>query len=259
MGANIVVRECLPAIIGQSGGAPTLIGAKEMLEPPARGHRVQADTVTRQADTATRQVDLATRQAEAITRQLEPLRPADPSWRPTDIATLIILVVALYFAWRIAKGSNGGVPLYALAIGVPLCLFGVALAALVGNTPIVELLTVTAVAFSLALTVATPRFWEDELRADLEKTRVFQTLRAQDALSWTAWLKLVDRIGAARSALLFLLLEIVAMACAFPALLAVSAGIPVGFVLLTFAIPSLYAGLAAFWLYRAARRLVPGA
>jgi hypothetical protein len=179
--------------------------------------------------------------------------------RPMDLATLGILIVAVYFAWRVMKGSLGGVPLYVLVIAVPLCLFGVALAALVQNRSLVEVLTVAAVAFSLAVLPASPRLWEDELSADLQRTRVFQVIRAGDALSWRAWLKLVDRIGAGRAALVFLGLEVVAIACALPALLAISAEVPPGFALVTLLAPSLLAAFAAFWLYRAARRLVPGA
>jgi hypothetical protein len=181
------------------------------------------------------------------------------SIRLGDIVTLIILVVALYFSWRVSKGSSGGIPLYALVIAVPLCLFGVALATLLGSRPIVEVLMVAAVALSLALLPATPRLWEDELRADLKDTRVFQVIHAGDALSWRAWLKLVDRIGAGRAALAFLVLEIVAILCALPALLAMSAGIPLGFVLAALFFPGLYAMLSTLWFYRAARRVVPGA
>ncbi len=179
--------------------------------------------------------------------------------RPVDIATLAILFVAVYFAWRVMKGSLGGVPLYPLVIAVPLCLFGIALAALVPSRPLVEVLTVAAVALSLALLPASPRLWEDELNADLRRTRVFQVIHAGDALSWRAWLKLVDRIGAARAALLFFSLEVVAIGCALPALLAISAEVPPGFALVTLLAPSLFAVLGSWWLYRAARRLVPGA
>ncbi len=179
--------------------------------------------------------------------------------RPVDLATLAILIVSVYFSWRVIKGSLGGVPLYALVIAVPLCLFGVAIAALLEHRPLVELLTVAAVAFSLAVLPASPRLWEDELSADLKRTRVFQVLRAGDVLSWRAWLKLVDRIGAGRAALVFLGLEAVAIACALPALLTISAEVPPGFALVTLLAPALLAALAAFWLYRAARRLVPGA
>ena len=179
--------------------------------------------------------------------------------RPLDIATLAILMIAVYFAWRVMKGSLGGVPLYALVVAVPLCLLGVALAAFVGSKPLVELLTVAAVGLSLALLPAGPRLWEDELSADLKQTRVFQVIRAGDATSWSAWLKLVDRIGAGRAALVFLAVEAVAIACALPALLAISAEVPPGFALVTLLAPILLASFAAFWLYRAARHLVPGA
>jgi hypothetical protein len=179
--------------------------------------------------------------------------------RPVDVATLVILVVAVYFAWRIMKGSLGGVPLYGLVIAVPLCLLGVAFAALFENRPLVEVLTVAAVALSLAILPASPGLWEDELSADLRGTHVFQVIRAGDALSWRAWLKLVDRMGAGRAALVFLSVEAVAIGCALPALLTISAEVPPGFALVTLLAPSLLAALAAFWLYRAARRLVPGA
>lgn len=179
--------------------------------------------------------------------------------RAGDIVILIILVVALYFAWRVSRGSAGEVPLYALVITVPLCLFGVAIAALLGRTPIVEVLMLAAVAFSLAVLPATPRLWEEKLRADLADTRVYQVFRAGDALSWRAWLKLVDRIGALRAALAFLGFEVAAILSAFPALMAMSAGVPTGFILAALAFPSLYALLATLWLYRAARRIVPGA
>jgi hypothetical protein len=182
----------------------------------------------------------------------------DATMRPGDVATLIILVIALYFAWRVAKGSSGGVPLYALVISVPLCLFVVALGALLGRGPIVEVFMVAAVAFSLALLPAHPRLWEEELQADLKETRVFQVMHAGDALSWRGWLKLVDRIGAGRTALAFLALEVVAILCALPALLAMSGDIPIGFVLAALFFPGLYAALSSLWFYRAARRLVPG-
>ncbi len=179
--------------------------------------------------------------------------------RPVDIATLAILVVAVYLAWRVMKGSLGGIPLYPLVIAIPISLFGVAIAALLRNRPLVEVLTVAAVALSLALLPASPRLWEDELNSDLKRTRVFQVVRAGDALSWRAWLKLVDRIGAGRAALVFLAVDLVAIGCALPALLTLSAEVPPGFALVTLLTPSLFALLGSYWLYRAARRLVPGA
>jgi hypothetical protein len=178
--------------------------------------------------------------------------------RPAELITLVILVVATYFSWRVMRGSSGGVPLYALIAVVPLCLLGVALAGLVDQRRIVEVLTVAAVAFSLAILPATPRLYEEELRADLKDTHVFQVFQPNDALSWRAWLKLVDRIGAGRAALVFLAVLVLAMLCALPVLLAMSQDVPPGFVLVTLVAPALFAGFATLWLYRAARRLVPG-
>jgi hypothetical protein len=97
-----------------------------------------------------------------------------------------------------------------------------------------------------------------QLRDDWERARVYQSLRASDLVSWRAWLKLVDRLGARGAAVayfgVFCLgvgLELLALGITQPSTQL--------FLLLALSAPALFGALSAIWIYRGVRRVMPGA
>jgi hypothetical protein len=175
-----------------------------------------------------------------------------------QVFIVFILAGAIYLAWSYSRGVTSRVPIYALPVIVTLSLLAAAVAQLLGAAGVVEVLNVAAIAFSLAALATTPRLWRLQVQDDLQRTKVVEAFQPADLLSWRWWLKLVDRVGAGRAALCYLGVLAVAVVIALATLGGVASderGLA--------AIPALivlpFAGLSAFWLYRAAIRLIPDA
>src|SRR4051812_31413885 len=165
---------------------------------------------------------------------------------------------AVYVGWGYMSGRKGRVPLYMVALIVGISLFGAALAQLVQQNGAAEAFNVACIALSLAALASPPGLWEVQLRDDWERARLYQSLRASDLVSWRAWLKLVDRLGARGAAVayfgVFCLgvgLELLALGITQPSTQL--------FLLLALSAPALFGALSAIWIYRGVRRVMAGA
>jgi hypothetical protein len=179
--------------------------------------------------------------------------------RPGQLVILGTLLFAVYCGWSLSRGRPPGVTLYALAVAVLVSLVGAAAAQLVGAAAVIEPLNVVAIALSLAALPASPSMWEEEVDRALRTTRLYQAVRPSDLLSWKAWLKLVDRIGARRAGLAYLGVFAAAIVGALVAPRLGPSTEQAAFAVVTVVSPGLFALLSAGWIYRSARRLVPGA
>jgi hypothetical protein len=181
---------------------------------------------------------------------------------PDQIIILVVLLFSVFLGWTLYRGRTAGIQLYLIAAIVAASLLLGSLARALDLRAAADVLIVAAIALSLAVLPAHPGIWEDQIRADLERTRVYQRWRLGDALSWRAWLKLVDRIGA-RSAALAYLGVFLAVIGAFIATSLDSRAQPGtsdrAAYLFASLPPVLLAVLSTIWIYRSARRLVPGA
>lgn len=179
--------------------------------------------------------------------------------QPTQVIVLAVLAFAIYLAWNVFRSRTGGIPLYLVCVAIAASLVGSAAAQLTDLNAAIEPLNVIAVALSLAAMPAPFNLWEQQMARDLQRTRVYGSLRPADLLTWRAMLKLVDRLGARGAALVYLggftvalLLPLAATIRSQPA----DAGLLVA---VTIGVPAAFALLSALWVYRGARRLVPGA
>jgi hypothetical protein len=177
---------------------------------------------------------------------------------PTQIVVLLVLLVAVYLCWNLLQGRTGGVPLYVIVLLVPVALLGAVLASAGGVPSAVETLNVVALSLSLAALPAAPSLWEREIGSALSRTRLYQATRPSDLLSWRAWLKLVDRLGARRATVLYLLVYvlIIGLAVGMAGLHASTEDRTFG--ALSLMPPALFAFFSALWIYQGTRRLVPG-
>jgi len=178
---------------------------------------------------------------------------------PGQIIVLGILLFSVFLGWSFSRGRTAGVRLYLLSVTVAISLLAGAVSQLVSAAGAVESLNIIAIALSLAALPSGPTLWEEQIREDLEHTRLYGSLEPADLLSWKAWLKLVDRLGAARAALGYLGIYAAAILAAALAIWQAGPGGDRGFATVVLLIPAMLAALSAAWLYRAARRLVPGA
>ena len=178
--------------------------------------------------------------------------------QPGQILVLIVLVFALVLGWSLSHGHTAGVPLYALALVIPLALLAGGIAQLAGLDSVVEALNVIAIALSLAALPSHPSLWHEQMQADLRRIRLVQPIAARDLTSWRGWLKLVDRIGARWAALLYLGLYAVAIGTALVATFGAPSDRTVYTTLAVLA-PAAFGLLSTMWIYRGARALVPGA
>jgi hypothetical protein len=179
---------------------------------------------------------------------------------PGHVLILVTLLLALFLGWSYSRSRPGPVPLYALALAILASLASAAITESMRLPAATEVLNVVAIAFSLAALPSSPSLWEAELQKALQGTRVYRSLAPGDFRSWRGWLKLVDRIGAARAALVYL--APFALALTAEAAVAGSAwpGADTrGFALVALLAPLTFALLSSLWLYRAARHLIPGA
>jgi hypothetical protein len=177
---------------------------------------------------------------------------------PVQIVVLLVLLFSVFLGWSLWRGHTRWVRLYVIATGVPLALLGAALCHALGAPSLVEALNVAALSLSIAALPGSPAMWEEQVRADLQATRLYRPLEPKDALSWKAWLKVVDRIGALRGALAYLAIYVIALALAIATSFGTPSRVDPGFALAPFTAPGLFASLSTVWLYRAARRLIPG-
>jgi uncharacterized membrane protein len=81
----------------------------------------------------------------------------------------------------------------------------------------------------------------------------------RDLLSWRAWLKLVDRVGARWAALLYFAVYMVAITAAITITFVDSSTDRTIYTILPATAPALFAVLSTAWIYKSARHLVPGA
>ena len=179
-----------------------------------------------------------------------------------DVALLFILVIlalALVLGWSHWHGASGPVGLYPITAAILLSLCGAALAEAAGLPRHVELLNVSAIALSLAALPSGAALWESQLRRDFERTRVYHAFRPDDWLTWRGWLKLVDRLGARAAALLYLAAFGLGLAAEVAATLPSRPAPDRDLALLALSAPLLFALFSAFWVYRGATRLIPGA
>lgn len=178
---------------------------------------------------------------------------------PVNLVVLAVLVFSIYLGWSLSRGYARGIRLYAIAAVVALSLLGAAAAQALGVPGLVESLNVVALALSLGALPSSPALWEDQVRADLNSARLYQPMLPADVLSWKAWLKVVNRLGARGAALCYLGIFIVALLLDLVALLSATQTVDRAFALAPLSAPGLLAVLSTVWLYRAARRLVPNA
>ena len=179
--------------------------------------------------------------------------------QPGQIIVLLVLLFALFLGWSLSHGRSAGVPLYLLAIGIPIALLAGGVAQVLNADAAVEALNVVAIALSLAALPSQPSLWHEQMQADLARIRLVHPLRPRDLTSWQAWLKLVDRIGAGPAALIYFGIYAVAIAIALAATFAGRSSDRTIYTLLATLAPVLFAVLSTAWIYRGARRLVPGA
>ena len=173
-----------------------------------------------------------------------------------QVGDLLALVLAIYFAWSYSRGRSGRVPLYALPWVVTLALLAGAVAQVVGAKGAAEVLNVTGIAFSIAALAGSPGLWCSQVNADLQRTVPDERFARADLLSWAAWLKLARRLGPRRAALWYLGLISFAVLVALLATLLV-AEIDRPFAIAAVLLPLPFAGISAYWLYGAARHLLP--
>ena len=179
--------------------------------------------------------------------------------QPGQIFALLVLLFALILGWSLSRGHSIGVSLYVLSIIIVIALIASSVAQLLDARSAVEALNVTAIALALAALPAHPTLWQDQMRADLQRIRLVQPLRLQDLLSWRAWLKLVDRIGARWAALLYFTVYVAAITAAVAITLVDSSADRTIYTILPASAPALFAVLSTAWIYKSARHLVPGA
>jgi hypothetical protein len=179
--------------------------------------------------------------------------------QPQQIFVLAVLLFAVFLAWSLSRGHTVGVPLYVLSIVIAAALLAGSIAQLLNVDTVVEALNVTAIALALAALPAHPTLWQEQMEADLRRIRLVQPLRAGDLLSWRGWLKLVDRIGARRAAFVYFSMFAIAIGAALVATSAVHSADRTIYTTLAALAPALFAVLSTMWIYRGARRLVPGA
>ena len=178
--------------------------------------------------------------------------------QPGQIFVLVVLLFALVLGWSLSHGHSAGVPLYALALVIPLALLAGSVAQLVGVLAVVEALNVVAIALALAALPSHPSLWHEQMQADLKKIRLIQPVAGRDLLSWSGWLKLVDRVGARRATLLYFALYAIAIAAALLATFGAPSERTIYTTLAVLA-PAVFGLMSTMWIYRGARALVPGA
>jgi hypothetical protein len=178
---------------------------------------------------------------------------------PLALLNVVVLAVATFLCWSFWSGKRT-IPLYALALTALVGLLLASLCQLLNISVLVEPANALAIGFSFAGCAAGPSLWRDEMRKDLEKApRLYAPLTTQDLRSWQGMLKLVERMGALKAALVYLAPWVVGLAVLELTLRPSGPLFDRTFVWVAHAPIAAFALLSAWYLYRASRRLVPGA
>jgi hypothetical protein len=177
---------------------------------------------------------------------------------PRSVLVIAILMFAIYVGWGYMSGRRGRVPLYVVALIVGISMFGAALAQLVQQSGAAEAFNVACIALSLAALASPPALWEVQLREDWERARLYQSLKGSDLVSWRAWLKLVDRLGARGAALAYFGVFCVGVGLEL-LVLGITQPSTAFFLMLALTAPVLFGAVSATWIYRGVRRVMPGA
>jgi hypothetical protein len=176
---------------------------------------------------------------------------------PKNIVILVVIVLATIFCWAFWTGKRW-IRLYFLVLSVLVGLIAAAVSQALNLASVVEPANVVAIAFSFAASAAGPGLWRDEIRQDLERGgRLYSAISPADFLSWWGVLKLVDRLGARGAALAYLVPLVVALGAALVLQPLGVAGDRVPF-LIALSPVAVFSLLSTWYVYRAARRLVPG-
>ena len=103
--------------------------------------------------------------------------------QPGQILVLVVLLFALVLGWSISHGHSAGIPLYVLALVIPVALLGGAIAQFLNADAAVESLNVIAIALSLAALPSHSSLWQEQMQADLRQIKLVQPLHGRDLLS----------------------------------------------------------------------------
>lgn len=170
-----------------------------------------------------------------------------------------IIAFATLVAWNLWRGQTGILKLYLLSLLVLAALVLAAVAQTLDAPGLTETANSVAIFFSLAGCTTRPGLWQQEIGADLRETHIYDPLRPGDLVSWRGWLKAVDRCGAAWAALAYLLAYAIALLAVGLTIRPPGPASDRGAFLLALAPIALFALLSSWYIYRGARRLVPGA
>ncbi|MSQ24409.1 MAG: hypothetical protein EXR58_07670 [Chloroflexi bacterium] len=180
---------------------------------------------------------------------------------PSQAVILVILGLATLLGWNFWRGRTGILPLYYVSVVILVALVIATGSQVLQLSGFIEPANAAAIYIALSACATNPTMWRQEVSKDLERTRLYAALRPRDFLSWRGWLKVVDRIGAVRAVLVYLALFLAGLVgtalTAQPT--TVSLAPDRAPYVLVLAPVVLFALLSAWYLYLAARRLVPGA
>lgn len=175
------------------------------------------------------------------------------------IAMLVVIGSATIVGWSFWRGHKL-MKLYLLSATVLVGLVLATVAQIVAIDGLAEAANGAAIAFAFAGACTAPSLWRDEIRQDMDRMPgVIGLFEARDFLSWKGFLKLVDRIGARGAALSYLVPFAVLLTLVELTIRPPGPDFDRGFYLIAFAPVVIFAFLSAWYVYRAARRLVPGA
>lgn len=167
--------------------------------------------------------------------------------------------LASVLGWSYMRGQARWVSLSGVWAVVVVSLVGAAACQALGLVDAADVLNVAALVLSLAALAAGPQLWEDQMRSDAESQRKHTAqLDARDVLSWRVWGAAVRRIGAGRSALLWLALFAAAWGANLGTAWATRPLDDRGYLLAALAAPAAFGILSAFWMYRGVSRVFPG-
>ena len=176
----------------------------------------------------------------------------------SDIVRLSVIGVAIFLAWNLWRG-RALVPLYYVSLLVLVSLVASFVVQFVGVTAAIEPANIAAIALALVGCTGGGAIWEQEIGGALAGMRVYTPFAVRDLLSWRWVMKGVDRIGAGPTALVYLLVFGAAIAAVALTVQPVGPSTDRTALVLSLAPTALFAVLSAWYVYRGARHLVPGA
>lgn len=122
-----------------------------------------------------------------------------------------------------------------------------------------DVLNVAALVLALAGLSAGPQLWEDQMRADEESRKKHGgRIQPREVLSWRVWGYVVRRIGAERSALLWLTLFLAAWGANLGTAWANWPLDDRGYLLAALTAPAAFGILSTVWMYRGVKRVFRG-